>query len=247
MEQGVLIDLWTIFVIWVPAVSRLHREAELSTHTTFTNELSTWKNWAPFIHLSLLNNSIFSQLLHQSLCPVCGYLLDVVTSHKNAKFIKVICWRIAHIPHTKALINVELTVDKENKTMMTQVLHPSKENDLNTKGSGQTWKTWWNPGIFLQKNSLYGYGKIKHEGEGGVLSNELLPFYGEIAPRNNQHFILPSFVIASKVLLWEHKFLRKHYRISIYFKIQSQCNLFYLCNFSSFQGVCMKVMFSSTS
>lgn len=31
------------------------------------------------------------------------------------------------------------------------------------------------------------------------------------------------------------------------FKIQSQYNLFCLCNFSSFQGVRMKVMFSSTS
>lgn len=49
---------------------------------------------------------------------------------------------MAHTPYTKALINVELTVDKENKTkMMTQVLHPSKENDLNTKGLEQTWKT----------------------------------------------------------------------------------------------------------
>lgn len=152
MDLGVLIDLCAIF--WVPAANRLHREAELSTHTTFTNELSTWKNWAPFIYLSLLNNSISSHLSHQSLCPVCGYLLDVVTSHKNAKFIKVSCWRMAHTPYTKALIIVELTVDKENKTrMMTQVLHPSKENDLNTKGSEQTWKTWWNPWILLKKNT----------------------------------------------------------------------------------------------
>lgn len=64
-------------------------------------------------------------------------------------------------------MNVELTVDKENKTkMMTQVLHPSKENDLNTKrlGLGKLDETLK---YFPKINSLYGYGKIKHEGGGG--------------------------------------------------------------------------------
>lgn len=38
---GVLIDLCTVFIICVPAVSRLHREEELLKYTIFTNELST--------------------------------------------------------------------------------------------------------------------------------------------------------------------------------------------------------------
>lgn len=165
MEPGVLIDLRTRFITWALLLSGLHRETELLKHTIFASELSTWKKQAPFIHPSLLNKSISFHPLYQSFCPVRGYLLDRVSSHRNANFIKLTCWRTAYTSYTKASLNEDLTIEDENKTrMMTQVLYHCKENDSNNEGLGlETWKTGQNPWIFYPILSVLLW-KSGHEG-----------------------------------------------------------------------------------
>ena len=121
MEPGVLVDLHPVFIIQAPAVSSLHREAKFPKHQYSLMSRALEKTGLPPVQLSLLNNSIFSHPLPQPLCPVYGYLLDVLTSHKNADFMKLMCWRIVHTPVTKTLIHEDLTVGEENETRtMTQ-------------------------------------------------------------------------------------------------------------------------------
>lgn len=55
--------------------------------------------------------------------------------------------------------------------MMTDILYPSKENDLNIKRLRQRLGKLDEALRYFHQNSLYDYGKIKHEvGEGYLMS-----------------------------------------------------------------------------